>query len=251
MEVKMKIFHHITLQIAGLISTSVLAASVASAQVTFSDGTFNNADWSLISSSTGTGFATQNQVLTGGNPGAYLNVTLTSNNDWTFATSLMKLAQYDPQTQGAITNLSESFDNIQYGIVGAFGQGVAPDILQNGVVYFDAAYDDSNPTSWTTLRWNDMQASSFITESDFLNNNYVDHPNFSSSGSVITFGFGTGNSPFGDRVTGTGFDNFEVEINTPQATPEPGSVALFLSWVIGGGLLRRRNKRVCRRATGI
>jgi hypothetical protein len=224
----------LSLRITSLIAICVLAASWASAQVIFTDGTFNNSDWSLSYFATGTGSATQSQVLTGGNPGAYMNVVITSNNDYVLASSYMNAAQYNPQTQGAITDVSESFDNIQF----AGGQGIAPAVEQNGIDYFDSAYDTSYPTLWTTFNWNDLQASSYSTSSD-----PNAHPDFSSSGTAVTFGFWTANAPVGDRVTSTGYDNFTVTIQGPQGTPEPGAVSLFIASAVAGRLLWRRRRR--------
>jgi hypothetical protein len=90
--------------------TFAIGASTAIA-VTFSDGTFNDADWTsslqVLEGPFSSVSHTETQVASGGNPDAYrLNIR-----EWGFGTraavyNLNSLAVYDPSTQGAIASVN-------------------------------------------------------------------------------------------------------------------------------------------------
>src|SRR5579863_3400102 len=125
---------------AALVLTA--AAHGLYADVTFSDGTFNNSDWqvSMVFQGYNGGSVTGSQVASGGNPGAYRSIDTSVNpiggnpysnvlgfNQWLPGT-------FDPATQGAVSSVDFSIDFLNINTFGN-GQGFELALSQGGSLY--------------------------------------------------------------------------------------------------------------------
>ena len=208
--------------------------STASAQaitVQFSDQTFDDSDWTAILGCTTPGqncSFNASQQLTGGNPDEFRSVQ----HDFTGAGSIgvrhfANFASYNPSA-GAITSIDFSFDAAFLSSNPSSFNAVSYQfvIRQDGLVYEPFGVFSggsvgpglppfSSPGEWVSY------GATGATESDFVasgmpNNN----PDFSSSGSIIEFGYLTSNSSgfSNSKQTVSGIDNWSVTVN---AVPEP------------------------------
>src|SRR5689334_10455875 len=228
----------------------VLVGPILADPVTFSDGTFNDADWSATEICCGVGVSfAAGQVATGGNPGAYRQTDLVWSGPGAIVTHLNHDAVYDPAVEGAITTLDYSFDNIE---LSNYGVGYAMLISQNETGYiafppFGVGLDDTTSPFWSHVSHTGLTASNFWED-----NSNLTHPDFSSTGAPIQFGYWTSDS--GDWVHEdlSGIDNWSVTLNSgiepppdpepePASSPEPSS-ALLLGSIVAGimAFCRRR-----------
>jgi hypothetical protein len=147
-------------------------------------------------------------------------------------------AVYDPSTQGPIGFIDFFQDVIglsDANTFGTYGAGVA--IRQGGQDYC-AAVDvlPSTSSSWVS------RSTLGLTALDFAIFGGTGRPDFSATGSPITFGYSRSNTtPDAVRTAQDGIDNWRVVVN-PASTnvPEPTSLALL---AIGLGLLTRYARR--------
>jgi hypothetical protein len=199
-----------------LISMMILISqNVAQAQ-TFTDSTFNNADWStvILPVSTAGSTSTTTQV-SGGNP----SPSRTTTNNITIPTSssigqiivahTQIASSYDPAVQGAIVKLSYAYDLIQYNppVGGAVGFSVL--IFQNNTYYRSTPIDSIFSGSWQTFSNSNLTAASFIKVSGPSTNI---NPDFSCTGARIQFGYVTANSNNNAVTRIGGIDNWKVTI---------------------------------------
>ena len=138
-----KIFGRVVAIAAFLSALASSTRPTSAGTITFSDGTFNAGDWSngVVVESTGSAGATQSaqQMLAGGNPGAY----------WQFTTSMPadsapflvfqegyfnNAAIYNPSVSGAITGM---IGGLNLSAINPDGGQVAGGLLlmQNGIMY--------------------------------------------------------------------------------------------------------------------
>ena len=187
--------------------------------VTFSDGVFNTSDWQLTIDEGGNGGSVSfSQESTGGNPDEYLRITDTVNAAPPYSNIAGVFfninAIYFPRTQGEIVSLEYSEDSVMFQGWGS-GQTAGLALRQNGIIYY-AHYPGSgminaNRNSWTHYSSMSLNAENF-------GHWYVpNHPDFSSKGSPIEFGFYRGNSTpsFSYSIT-AGIDNWSVTIQNEQ-----------------------------------
>jgi hypothetical protein len=147
-------------------------------------------------------------------------------------------AVFDPATEGAITSVAYSEDTFTG--ISQIGGGLA--LQQNGILYFGGYRHDSS-TSWVTYIRSSLTAADFRT---FVSETL--HPDFSSSGAPITFGFFRANSvdaggPYGYTATG-GTDNWQATITS---VPEPALLSLM---ALGGLAMLRRRYTSCKTRKG-
>ncbi len=175
----------------------------ASADAIYSDGLFDNADWSLtLSAGTTNGTAVALQSAVGGNPDNFRNVTHS-------VTSIPGLVQvfhtqstfvYDPSVQGAIDSIAWSIDFKN----SELGQAAALMFEQGGVFHIADVFVT---TSFGTGAWHTHSAPALL-EADFGN-----AADFSASGAPITFGIFTANSGQVGTFT-TGYDNLLITVSS-------------------------------------
>lgn len=235
--------------VAGL----ALVASASSAQaITFFDGVFNNADWSLtvITNAAGAGSTVQGlQIPVGGNPLEYRrirnNLVVASGlpNGGVIGFHMNVNAFYNPGTSGAIANIAYSEDSINFvsnTVVPGNGQGTGLAILQGGRYYRlqnpalvmpFTSFSNWGPNAAPTITAADM------AEVDVNGNvNIFSNPDFSAAGGIMQLGFWRGNSGNSSYNTDCGIDNWHVDI-----TPVPAPAAAALLGM--GGLLAGRRRR--------
>jgi hypothetical protein len=216
--------------IAGTLILAV-AARPACALPIVSDGTMADADWSasiIFEDAVGTPTFSAGQVAAGGNPGSYRSVT----HNWTGTGNIVvghvrSGASYDPSAQGAISSIDISFDDRFFDFPGGgastFAVAVLPMIVQGGT-YYQGTYSISTANAWVSRAFIGMTASSFVKSAGAGPLN----PDFSSSGSAITFGYLTGNGSGvlnAFSTTTSGVDNYAAVVNQ-QSAPEPAAALL-------------------------
>lgn len=216
----------------GVVAASCVAMSpVAMGSFTFSDGTFNNADWSQASFQYGPngGSGAPTQVFTGGNPGAARYITNSCGSFFSGALNAQyyEAFSYNPAIDGPLSALAFSIDSrFQDGL-----QALSFVVRQGGSTW-QAGYF-LNTSQWVTYSlaptasdWAAMTGSSVPTPT----------PDFSAAGAPITFGFWTGNGTAGGfGYTRSGwFDNFTVSF-----IPTPGAASAAL---LGVALMGRRRR---------
>lgn len=224
----------------------------AFAIVTFSDGTFNNTDWSLTELKND-GLATANQIGSGGNPGTFRQTVNTiPDQNYTisvYGVSLRNNAIYNPSTQGAIISVDYSEDAATAPTSGSQVSG--PAILQGGQ-YFLRCTGILTPNSadgWQTQTSLGLLATDFCLMDATGTPNPTMHPNFSSSGGQMQLGFFRGNviGPHNAIQPTAGIDNWSVTINNnqPHAVPTLGEwgMIIFIILAVLGAVYNLRRQR--------
>jgi hypothetical protein len=111
---------------------AVLLSASTSFAVSFSDGVFDPLDWSVVV--TGAGTANHVQVLTGGNPDEYIEITnrpTASSGSTVLGFHLHSGFVYDPSVSGAIGSIEWSLDVMNV----ALGHLVGLAISQGGSLF--------------------------------------------------------------------------------------------------------------------
>ena len=181
------------------------------------------------------------RVASGGNPGAFLQVTHTFTYGDTIWTGGIKTDYaYTPSTAGAITSLSVSAD-VKMSPIGSSAWQLV--IEQSGQRYYSVPWNSFSNSTWSTVSSSNLTASNFDTNPWALNAGILpngNHPNFSSTAAPIEFGFMFGNRVLnGGTYTNTlGLDNFSVNITS--AVPEPEEWIMML---LGFGMVGWQVKR--------
>ena len=223
--------------LAVLLAIISVASPAYGGPIVVFDGTFNNNDWTQTATVDPAGSfftATATQILTGGNPGAFREMTHTwgGPGEAVHVTldHMYNLFTYDPKTQGAIGSINYSEDGIILSSTfpsSVVGRGM--DIFQDGVVYRTFASNGGfyalTDTTWTTFSLTGLTATDFGSSSGT-------HPNFSATGDPMQFGYLRSNGLFGLQTIVNGIDNWTVTINP---VPEPSS--LWLAIIGGLGLI--------------
>ena len=215
------------------------------ASTTFIDGTFSLSNYtqtvftSNTTAANATSSVTQNMVS--GNPAPSLDFNV----DWTVNTTfaifdglINSNFTYDPGSAGAISTINFSLDkNVTFtpGTV-VFSNASGSALLeQGGKFYLDGITGPAFVAgAWQTVSATGLTASDFALY-DFTTNTLdtTQHPDFSAGGGVIDFGFRTGLGH--NNTLGTGFfDSLSDNLSfTIQPVPEPSSVWLALTLLLG------------------
>jgi hypothetical protein len=207
----------------GLVAGALMCAMNARAQIVLYDGTFLPQNWTstkLVDTTAGHAATfTASQQLPGGDPGAYRRIIETVPTAGTIITGNVSNQLYSPSVQGPIGTIRYSYDleelnppfpgaQVNYALL----------LLQNGQYYVPTTMDFFGNLSWQGFC---LCAPNALTASDFSNmfeglllpGGGPPHPNFSSSGGPIRFGYFTSNSSLGASFTTTsGIDNWTVDI---------------------------------------
>jgi IPTL-CTERM motif len=225
-----------------LMALLAIASLPAGAQ-TVSDSTFLDANWALTQDTSGNGgSSTAAQVLSGGNPGSYRNVTDALNvappgsQTIVLSTSIFTPFTYSPAVSGAIASVSYSED--AECTAGCFGQGqsTGPALLQGGKRYILNTQLITGPgLTWVNHALSGLTAADFalvnVTTTAIFDN--AQHPDFSAGAAPIQFGFfrANGTSINGAAYTlSAGIDNWQMTV--VAGAPATSAVPTLSQWSI-------------------
>lgn len=222
------------------IAALLLLASGAQGNVSYTDSTFAEGDWTVTVILYGAGGAADvSQNTSGGNPGAYRSYVHTvtptvASSAAVYVFSMRTGAVYDPAEDGAIASIAYSEDTKTNSLGWGNQIGGAMALRQDAILYYGGYRIDAG-SAWTT------HSASSLTANDFISLSGTSHPDFSSEGSPIIFGFFRASSqPSGHNwiteVAG-GTDNWQV---TVTSVPEPTTMSLL---IVGLGALAWRKRK--------
>jgi hypothetical protein len=216
---------------------------------TVSDSTFLDANWTGTQFVAGNGgTSTGAQVLAGGNPGPYRNVTDQLNaapaggQTIVLSTHIYAPFTYDPAVSGAIGSLNYAEDAACTSGCFGDGQSTGPALAQGGNFYIlsSSSVITGSGLAWLPHTLNALTAADFglvnVTQFTIFDN--TQHPNFSTGGAPIQFGFfrANGTSVNGGGYTlAAGIDNWQTTI--VAAAPPTSRVEVPAVRNIGLGIL--------------
>jgi len=238
----------------GLLPVLALAVVPCRATTVFTDGTFTLSDYTQTSYTNNTATAGATYSVTHnagfGNPAPSLqfDVSWTVNTTFTIFDGLINSNfTYNPST-AAISTIAFSLDKFVTftDSTVVFSNATAGALLeQSGNFYLDSLTGPSfSESTWQTVSATGLSASSFCLYS--FTTNVLDctqHPDFSTAGGVISFGFRTGLGHSNSLGTGT-FDSYSDNLSFAiTAVPEPNAYGLVAAGLAGLWFLRRRRAR--------
>ena len=198
---------------SGLYLVLLLTFAGRVAAQTFTDSTFNNASWSsiLLPSSASGAKCGPGQDMANGNPAPSRRTQHIYPQGWINCAHLWLGATYDPSAQGAIVNMSYSYDLIHY-TADLGGVRYSPLIFQNNTYYWIPLGDDIRSASWSPFSRTNLTEASFTK---FEGPSDRTTPDFSCHGPKMQFGYLTRNHLPGDTTitTESGIDNWTIKID--------------------------------------
>jgi hypothetical protein len=240
--------------------------TLCAAVVTFQDSHFNASDWTstkYVDATVGQGaFFAANTIPSGGNPDSYRQVLLTFREGGAMRVSHLRdgganAFKWNPSTQGAFMSIDYSFDLVMTNYFDpaptpAPGQTAAVGytllLLQGGHYYTSSVEIAStlHNKQWVSISQTNRPASSFLRV-NLANGTQIPglHPDFSSTGSEIIFGYDSLNAHGSTgifKATESGIDNYSVSLQDVHPVPEPASatLAVLLSGLTGLAAVRRK-----------
>jgi len=205
------------------VATSLISVSVAQSAAAYADGYLDSSDWTTAYFTSGPGgSAAVRQVPSGGFPGLYRensidhNGASSGNPSQVMTFHLSVDALYSPQTQGAINLVDWSIDTILLqAFPGADGFACGAVVQQGGTIY-GAPLGHTREWTWTNKSLTGLTSQSFARwDSARMNWDWSRHPDFSTSGTTIRFGYfmaSTHTTP-GSQLRRVGADNFSVIVH--------------------------------------
>jgi hypothetical protein len=226
----------------------------AMANVTFTDGTFDPANYTattvFLTDPANSSFVSVQCTICGNPPGLgqafSMNVTTTPAGVLFGAETLINNGfSYDPSTQGPITSISASVDkNLGVNIQSSGGNTFRPTIEQGGLFYAAAiAGPPLNTglgggfTGYNTIA-SPLNATNFV-QYDPTNSTFgTAHPDF--SGGPMLFGLTQQFGVSAVETTTAEYDNLSFVIATTTAVPEPAGMLVLGAGFAGLLVMRRR-----------
>jgi hypothetical protein len=227
---------------AGPAAVLLLCATVALGNPlpAFEDGEFPDVLWSQhVVQQAGPGDAAVTRHTSGGNPGAYLEISAWSQSPlWTI---LWYAADWNPQYLGPIESLTFQIDERAVDTEGD-GQNVKLVVVQGGKYYLaplEPTYTGGGTgTAWETLFFASVHADDFAECPPPWPCDPDGHPDFSLSGAPLYFGFMVGLTGATSVPRTHAYDNWAV---WPQSPPVSiGSSVESETWSRIKTLYRRR-----------
>jgi len=195
-------------------ATLALAASTrANASIDFFDGDFTS-DWSYSQVTSGNGGSGGMSVQ-----GGYVVASTHVNEDCgaIYAFAFKTTATYNPSSDGALAALHYSEDAMMIDGFGS-GQATGPAIQQGGKLFVLPAFPTGTDTSWHRMVAGGLTAGNFIEVVGGACPDYTDpgsHPDFSETGSTMTFGYFRANSQidgFPEYDITAAIDNWSISL---------------------------------------
>jgi hypothetical protein len=225
------------------------------AALTFSDGTFQDTDWSsleILDSSGAATFSSSHQIA-GGNPGEFRQTvhSVPASGQSIIVDHVYSAGHYDPSTQGAIASIDFSSDlRFIGGSVGTSQVGYQLLLVQGGSHYNALSTGAvalgpgaGAPGPWIAAAFSGLTQASFTR----VFGSGPAQPDFSPGGADIQFGYLTQNTSIDTAITTTsGIDNWSVVVHTP----EPPAGALIGLALLSLAVAARR-PRACAAAPGM
>ncbi len=193
----------------------ILAAGAA-ADVSFSDGVFNNADWNLAGYFfTGQADApTAFGVSSGGNRGEYRRINHNNFTNIMVSYHLRNGAVYNPAVNGAIAAIDFSMDLAAIQNLNGINIAMHLCVFQNGVYYMSSGFINDQP------RWMHFVTTGATAENFSQLGDGTSHPDFSGAGAPIQFGIVASNDNTGVFASrAVGVDNWGVVVNPNEPCP--------------------------------
>jgi len=226
-----------------LVASAATAPEAGANQVVFSDSIYADADWTIVNQF---GLVSAGQQLMGGNPGTYRQVALSVGQNVPFVGQLNRNFVYNPSVSGEINGITYKIDLETTNAEGATYFAL---LSQNGNLYIETMHTgNASPNTWLTenivLDLADFALVRTNTQGNALIIDPDSRPDFSASGSPITFGYEVTAGGGGFFTSITGIDNDPIILTvTPSAVPEPTTVVLSLTALVFMGIMYFRRRR--------
>ena len=193
----------------------------------FEDGEFPDALWSSqVVRQTGAGDATVTRHDTGGNPGAYLEISTWSESpQWII---LSYAAPWEPRSFGPIESLTLQIDEKAVASSGD-GHNLKLVVVQDGVPYFAPlvpSYSGGGTgTTWETLLFEPVEPDDFGGCPPPWPHDPTGRPDFSVDGAPLYFGFMVGLTGAAPSPRIHAYDNWAVWRRLPAVSVGPSVAA--------------------------
>jgi hypothetical protein len=256
--------------LANVLTVLPAIQKLQAAVVSFQDSNFVSTDWTstkYVDATVGQGasFVTST-IPTGGNPDSYRQVLLTFREGGPLRVAHLRSGsngfKWNPSTQGAFTSIDYSFNLIMTNYFNPAPIPAPNETAQVGysLLLYQAGHyyvapivvvSTNDNKQWISVSGANLQSSQFkrINLTTGVPMNGL-NPDFTASGSEITFGYENATSHGSTGVfkaTESGIDNYRIALNdaAPPAVPEPASavIGLGLIAIASAKSLKRRLQR--------